>query len=141
MQIYLHKSASVSRPVQILRFAQKEKNTHNEDRKRRQQMLTSCVIVGKVVEQPKVIVSSRGNSLAYMVVETDRPFRNEDGTIGKDQFRVLLWRGIAEECADVCLPGTLVGIRGRLQSDKHEKDESTFYNMQVIAEKVSYYAA
>ncbi|MCR4950263.1 MAG: single-stranded DNA-binding protein [Solobacterium sp.] len=101
-------------------------------------MLSSCIIVGRVKEKPEIRTTSKGNTIAYMLVEVDRPFRNEDGTLTTDTFRVVLWRGIAEECAEHCLPGSVVAIRGRLQSSAFEKEENVYYNCEVIAEKVTH---
>ena len=101
-------------------------------------MLSSCVIVGKVVGYPHIMSrqNSKSGKQAYILVETDLPFRNPDGTTGKNVFKVFLWRGIAEECAEVCHPGMFVCIRGRLQSETVSKDGSRQYNTIIIAEKV-----
>ena len=101
-------------------------------------MLTSVVIAGKVAEKPEVITTARGNTMASMIVEAARPYRNEDGTQTSDRFRVILWRGIADECADLCSVGTEVVIRGRLQSNNRVIDDVMYYNCEVVAEKVAY---
>lgn len=101
-------------------------------------MLASCVLVGRVREKPEVTVTSKGTTMATLLVETDRPFRNENGTITQDVFRVILWRGIAEECAAMCEPGSIVAIRGRMQSTPHESEGRIWYNTELFAEKVSY---
>ncbi len=101
-------------------------------------MLTSCVLVGRVKEKPEVTLTAKGTSMATLLLETDRPFRNEDGSLGTDTFRIVLWRGIAEECAQMCEPGSIVAVRGRMQSTPHENDGRTWYNCEIFAEKVSY---
>ena len=101
-------------------------------------MLSNCVIVGRVAEAPLVTTSSKGNSMAHMVVECDRPFRNEDGSLTTDKFKVFLWRGIAEECEAQCQLGSLVAVKGRLQSNNYERDDKQYYNCEIVAEKVSY---
>jgi len=96
-------------------------------------MLSSCVIVGKIAEYPDI---RPGNGYRpFMIVETDAPFRNPDGTIGKNFFKVYLWRGIAEECKEISQPGMFICVRGRLQSDPAE-DENDPYHISIIAEKV-----
>ena len=101
-------------------------------------MLTTCVIVGRVKEKPEVTITPKGTTMATLLVEAERPFRNENGTIATDVFRIVLWRGIAEECADSCEPGDLVAIRGRMQSTQHESEGRMWYNCEIFAEKVSY---
>ena len=101
-------------------------------------MLNQCVLVGKVVHTPEIYTTPKGTTVAQMVVETDRSFRNEDGTLSTDQFQVTLLKGIAEQCASVCKPGSLIALKGRLNSDLYEKEGKTYYNCSVIAEKVSF---
>ncbi len=101
-------------------------------------MLSSCVIVGKIIKEPEITKTVNGNSIAYIYVETIRPFKSDDGSVNSDVFKILLWRGIAEECQDHCQIGSCVAIRGRLQSNVYVKDEKTFYNCEIIAEKVAY---
>lgn len=101
-------------------------------------MLNNCVVVGKVVDKPVITKLKNGGTVAHMIVECDRSFRNEDGILPKDKFKVTLWKGIAEECANVCKEGSLVGIKGRLQSNVYEHDDNIYYNTEIIAERVSY---
>ena len=100
-------------------------------------MLNQCVLVGRVAETPEMVTTSKGVAIAHMLIETDRNFRNEDGSLSKDVFQVTLWKGIAEECATTCTKGSIVAMRGRLSSDLYEKDGKKFYNSTIIAEKVS----
>ncbi len=99
-------------------------------------MLTSCMIVGRVKETPEVRTTSKGTTVAHMLLDVERPFRNEDGTLTTDTFKIVLWRGIAEECAEHCTPGSMIAVRGRLQSTAYEKEGSIWYNCEIIAEKV-----
>lgn len=101
-------------------------------------MLNQCVLVGRVVELPKLQETSNGNKVASMLLEVDRSFRNAEGQVEKDIFNVQLWRGIAETCCDVCTPGSIVAIKGRIQAFNHRKDENIYYNAEIIAEKVSF---
>jgi len=101
-------------------------------------MMNSCVLVGTVTEPVQLNTSSKGTTYGTMFVSTDRPFRNDDGSVTADIFRVTLWRGIADETAASCSVGSLVAVKGRLQSNNYEKDGRTYYNAEVIAEKVSY---
>ena len=102
-------------------------------------MLNQCVLVGKVKELPVIKQTSSGNSLAQLVLEVDRNFRNADGTLSTDLFQVTLWRGIAESCIDVLKSNDLIAVKGRLQASVYENDKhKTYYNAEVVAEKVSF---
>ena len=101
-------------------------------------MLSSCVLVGEVVSSPEITTTSSGNTMAYLFLKVLRPFKSEDSSPNIDTFKVLLWRGIAEECRDNCHSGSIVAIKGRLQSSNYEKEEKIYYNCDIIAEKVAY---
>lgn len=102
-------------------------------------MLNQIIIVGKVKETPVVKETSSGIPYSNLIVETKRSFKNSEGIYETDAFSVLMWRGIAESCADVCNVGNLVGIKGRLQSSVYQKEDGNiFYNYEIVAEKVSF---
>ncbi|MCF0115660.1 MAG: single-stranded DNA-binding protein [Erysipelotrichaceae bacterium] len=102
-------------------------------------MINQCVLVGRVKELPEMKTTPTGIAMASMVVEVDRSFRNSDGTQSVDEFKVILWRGIAETCVNCCELGSIVGIKGRLQGTRFEnKNKEIFYNTDIIAEKVSF---
>lgn len=97
-------------------------------------MLATCVIAGKIVHEPVVGTNEAGRWSSWMILETERPFRNIDGTLDSDQFTVYLWRGIAEECQAACRCGSWVIVRGRMET----RMISGFSRIIIIAEKVSY---
>lgn len=101
-------------------------------------MLNQCVLVGKVKESPIIKKTQNGITTATLLLEVERAFRNSNGEIEYDLFAITLWRGIAEDC-QTCEPGTLIGVRGRLQANIHNAaNEVTYYNAEIIAEKISF---
>lgn len=97
-------------------------------------MLATCSIAGRVLDEPVFEKDENGNQLCWMNVETEKPFRNPDGTTSTFIFRVRIWRGIAEECAARCREGVLVAIHGRLESEP----DGDSYRTVIQGEKVSY---
>jgi len=96
-------------------------------------MMNGCFLIGKVCEKPTY--EEKEKKEMKMVVRVDHPYRNIDGTLSCDEFKIKLWRGIGEEVKQVCDVGTIVAIRGRLCSKKESDDN---YNAYIIAESVSY---
>ena len=101
-------------------------------------MLNQVVLVGKVIEMPQLRETTGGNKVASLLLEVDRSFKTMEGVVEKDIFNVQLWRGIAEDCCNLCVIGSLLGVKGRIQSFNYQKEENTYYNAQVVAEKVSF---
>lgn len=98
--------------------------------------MNDCVMIGRIAAKPEVRTTSRGLNVADMILEVERNFRNEDGTRGKDIFQVTLWKGIAEEMANVADVGDMVAVKGRLTGTTNEKEGRVFYNTGIIAERV-----
>ena len=68
-----------------------------------------------------------------------RPFKNQNGEYDTDFLDCTLWTGIAENTAEYCKTGDIIGIKGRLQTKIIEKDDGTKYKkVDVIAEKVTF---
>lgn len=72
-------------------------------------------------------------TVAKITLAVQRSFKNEQGIYETDFIPVVLWNGIAENTAEYCRKGDLIGIKGRLES----KDNQLY----VIADKVSFLAS
>ncbi|MCI5772973.1 MAG: single-stranded DNA-binding protein [Erysipelotrichaceae bacterium] len=102
-------------------------------------MLNVFTLVGKVKQMPQIKQTSQGNVVATLIVESERPFRNSDGSITFDLFNITLWKGIAQMCCDCCKEGDVVAIKGRIQDTIYQKDKDhSYHNVELIAEKVSF---
>lgn len=74
-----------------------------------------------------------------MTLATQRNFKNEEGIYETDFFDITLWNAIAENTAEYCRKGDLVGIKGRLQDSVYEKEDGTkVHKLEIIAEKVTF---
>lgn len=94
-------------------------------------MLNAFVLVGFVKEKPFLIDAEKSQKW-MMKVETDRPYREADGTCCPDVFMINIWKGIAEEIVCACVPGTCVAVKGRLYSDVSKN------HYEMIAEYISF---
>ncbi len=96
-------------------------------------MLNQCALVGKIKELPVIKKTANGVVTASLVLEVQRNFRNSHGEIEFDIFSVQVWRGIAEECCEICKVGSVIALRGRLSSRQHTTESTTFYNADISA--------
>lgn len=94
-------------------------------------MINNVVLVGRLVELPKMLETPTGIKYATIRLEVMRPFKNRSGVYDSDKISVTLWKGIAETVKDVCRIGDMLGIKGRVQSE----DGKTY---EFIAEHVSF---
>jgi hypothetical protein len=89
-------------------------------------MLATFTIVGYLCPQTE----NTSEEFSSITVETERAFRRADGVLENDRLSVRLWKGIVQECLSA-QPGTLLVIRGRIESDQEGKTV-------LIGEKVSF---
>ncbi len=102
-------------------------------------MINEVILVGKLLKVPEVIETSSGAKVANIILEIKKNFKNGYGVYESDYVSCVLWRGIAESLMDCCQQGSMLGIKGRLQSRTYEtSDKQRISTMEVVAEKVIY---
>ena len=74
-----------------------------------------------------------------MTLAIPRSFKNADGEYETDFVECTLWNNIAENTAEYCKKGDIVGVKGRLQTNNYEKEDgSKVFKLDVVAEKVTF---
>ena len=102
-------------------------------------MLNQIILVGRLVKTPELFLTESGKKISIVTLAVGRSFKNQNGEYDTDFLDCTLWTGIAENTAEYCKTGDVIGIRGRLQSKIVEKDDGTKYKkMEIIAEKVTF---
>ncbi len=102
-------------------------------------MINEVVLLGKLANEPTLKETNNGAKIAIAVLEIEKGFKNGIGVIESDYVSVILWRGIAEALIDCSKKGSIIGIKGRLQSRTFETSEKQrITTMEVVAEKVSF---
>ena len=94
-------------------------------------MLNQIVMVGRIVKDVELVKGEDGKSYTNMTLGVPRSYKNADGVYETDFIPCVLWNGIAENVAEYCKKGDLVGVKGRIQSDEDG-------SIKVIAEKVTF---
>lgn len=93
-------------------------------------MLNNTVLVGRLVNDPTINELESGTKASIITLAVPRSYKNMNGEYETDFIPVVLWKGIAENTAEYCHKGDMIGIKGRLQI-KEDK-------IEVIAEKVTF---
>ena len=100
-------------------------------------MLNNTVLVGRLTSDPQ-INEVEGKKVSTITLAVPRNFKNQNGEYETDFISCLLWFTVAENVAEYCRKGDLVGVKGRLQSKIIEGEEKTYNVVEVIAEKVTF---
>ena len=92
-------------------------------------MLNQTVIVGRLVENPEIIKEDEKN-VCNITVAVSRPFKNDNGEFDTDFIPVVMWNGIADNMAEYCHKGDLIGVKGRLEMRDSQ--------LLLVAEKITF---
>ena len=92
--------------------------------------MNSIILVGRLGADPE----TKG-TVTTMRVATDRWNGKESVT---DWHRIVCFSGLGERCAKYLKRGKQVAIRGKVTYSKWEKDGSTHYSTDILADDVQF---
>lgn len=102
-------------------------------------MLNQTKVVGRLVKAPIIKETSKGNKILNITLAVQRGFKNKEGNYEVDFIDCVLWKGIAESTAEYCSKGSVIGVKGRLQTSLYTDDYGkTSKNVELVAEKVTF---
>lgn len=101
-------------------------------------MLNQIILVGRLTRDITVNKSENGAPVATISIAVPRNFKNVDGVYDTDFIDCVAFDVIAENTAEYCKKGDIVGIKGRLQTRNVEDGEKKIEKMEVIAEKITF---
>ena len=105
-------------------------------------MMNQVTLVGRLVKTPELFVAENGNKGSFITLAVVRPFKNQDGEYSTDFIDCTLWTHLAENTAEYCKTGDVIGVRGRIQTRIVDNEDGTkIKRTEVIAERVSFLAS
>ena len=100
-------------------------------------MFNEVILIGKLVDKPHLRETQQGIKMATMVLQVERPYRNNLGIRETDYINCIVWRSIANQVSDCCEIGSFIGVKGRLQSRSYDNSENqSVSTMEVKVEHV-----
>lgn len=110
-------------------------------RKKGGQWMNHVGLVGRTTKDLELRHLSEGRVRAYFSIAANRSFKNSEGKVEADFVQCVAWGRNAELMAKYCGKGSLVGIKGRLQSRTYvNRENQKVYTMEVQTEEVQFYA-
>lgn len=102
-------------------------------------MINQVILVGRLTKDPEIRYTADGAPVANITLAVSRQFRNNSGEIDTDFVNCTLWRRTAENTANYCRKGSIVGVIGRIQTRSYENAERTrVYVTEVVADSVRF---
>ena len=102
-------------------------------------MLNHVILVGRLVRTPELFLTDSGRKRSIATLAVNRGFKNQNGEYDTDFLDCTLWTGIAENTAEYCKAGDIIGVKGRLQTRLIDNEDGTKYKkMEIIADSVTF---
>ena len=101
-------------------------------------MLNQIVLVGRLTRDIAVNKSNNGTKVATLGLAIPRSFKNSEGIYDTDFVDCVLFDNVAENTAEYCNKGDIVGVKGRIQSRIVEEGDKKENTIEIIAEKVTF---
>ncbi|PKM78730.1 MAG: single-stranded DNA-binding protein [Firmicutes bacterium HGW-Firmicutes-15] len=98
-------------------------------------MLNRVILIGRLTRDPELKYTTNGTAVATFTLAINRKF-NKDQT---DFIDVVVWKGLAENCANYLGKGRLAAVEGRLQVRTYETKEGQKRKVaEVVADDVRF---
>lgn len=101
--------------------------------------LNRVVLIGRLTKEPELYYTKQGVAYARICVAVNRGFRNSLGEQQVDFINCVVWRKSAENVAEYCKKGSLVGITGRIQTSNYNDEQGKrIYRTEVVIESITF---
>ena len=102
-------------------------------------MLNRVVLIGRLTKDPELRYSPSGVAVTNFTLAIDRKFKNAQGEKETDFIPCVMFKQLAELCANYLAKGKLASVDGRLQVRTYnDKDGQKHWVTEVIAEDVHF---
>lgn len=101
-------------------------------------MMNFVVLVGRMTRDPELRRTGNGTAATHFTLALNRNYNSADGQQA-DFIRVTCWNKTAENVAQYCGKGSLVGVEGRLRSGSYTNNQGVnIPTVEVVANQVTF---
>lgn len=102
-------------------------------------MINQVTLVGRLTEDPEMRFTSEEKAVVNVTVALNRFGRGSRLDNEADFIPCVIWGKQAENTAEYCRKGTLVGINGELQTRNYvNREEKKVYVTEVLVDKIRF---
>jgi single-strand DNA-binding protein len=102
-------------------------------------MINQVTLVGRLTKDPELRITPEGTSVLNLILAVNRQFKNQNGDYETDFVHCTIWRKPAENTANYCRKGSIVGITGKIHTRNYLNQEGKkVYVTEVVAESVQF---
>lgn len=100
-------------------------------------MINNVTIIGRTTKDIELRATSSGTNNASFTLAVERNFKNANGEKETDFINCVAWRKTAEIVAQYAPKGSLIGVRGRIQTRNYENNQGVrVYVTEIVADEV-----
>ena len=107
--------------------------------------MNNVTLIGRLTRDPEMRYIPSGTAVCNFNLAVDKGLNKDKkqemqskGQPTADFINIIVWGKMGESCANYLVKGRLVGIQGRIQSGRYEKDGRTVYTTDVVANQVEF---
>lgn len=102
-------------------------------------MLNRVVLIGRLTKDPELRYTQNGVAVATFTLAVDRNYKNAQGERETDFIPCVVYRQLAENCANYLSKGKLAAVDGRIQVRSYTgQDGQRRWVTDVVAEDVRF---
>ena len=102
-------------------------------------MLNRIILIGRLTADPQLRYTKNGNAVTNFTLAVDKSFVGQDGEQGVDFINIVVWRKLAEACANHLAKGRLAAVEGRLEIRSYEDQQGVRRKAaEVVADNVRF---
>lgn len=99
-------------------------------------MINRSIVMGRLTHDPELKKTGSGTSVCTFRIAVERDFKSQNGERETDFLDIVAWKGTAEFVSKYFSKGRMIGVDGRIQSRRYEKDSKTYNAVEIVADQV-----
>lgn len=103
-------------------------------------MFNKVILIGRLTRDPELrFLPSSGTPVTTFTIAVSRNYLNQSGEREADFIPIVVWRKLAEICANNLTKGRLIAVEGRIQTRSYDDKSGTRrYVTEVVAEDIRF---
>ena len=102
-------------------------------------MLNRIVVIGRLTRDPELRYTQSGVAVTSFTLAVDRAFKNAAGEKETDFIDIVVWRQLAENCANYLSKGKLAAVDGSLEIRPYtDKEGNKRKDVHIRADNVRF---
>jgi len=98
-------------------------------------MLNRVILIGRLTKDPELKYTPKGTAVANFTLAVNRKFNKDQA----DFVPVVVWQGLAENCANYLTKGKMAAVEGRLQVRNYTtEDGQKRWVTEIVADDVRF---